>query len=107
MAEFKSHAFESDFGYEYEDTGCEIADKCTTCPLPICKHDDKNWFVRYKVYAKKRDALHLLNERTLNYEVIAEKSGFSVKNMRELEKKLQDKLIDLDTVDLFYEALYK
>ena len=96
-----------DFIYDYEDTGCEISDKCVMCPLPMCKHDDRNWFVRYKLYAKKRDALHLLKNRNLPYNVIAKQTGGTPTNMRELEKKLENKSIDLDIVDLFYEALYK
>ena len=34
---------------EYEDTGCEAADKCIECPLPQCRYDDDSWFYRYKI----------------------------------------------------------
>ena len=35
-----------DFIYDYEDTGCEISDKCVMCPLPMCKHDDRNCMLK-------------------------------------------------------------
>lgn len=107
MGIVKSDKVGTEYLYEYKDEGCEVSEVCVECPLPKCKHDDKNWFVRYKIYAKKRDVLHLLKEGKTSYEALADKSGNSVSTMRILQQKIYNKEIDLSTVDMFYKALYK
>lgn len=34
--------------YLYEDTGCEAAEQCLSCPLPRCKYDDPSGMKRWR-----------------------------------------------------------
>ena len=30
-----------------EDVGCSESPTCLACPLPICKFDDKEWYIKF------------------------------------------------------------
>ena len=32
------------------DTGCSVSESCLACFLPICRHDDRGWFTRWRIW---------------------------------------------------------
>ena len=55
----------------YEDTGCEVADRCLDCPLPRCKHDDMAWFSRYRRMAHDFRIVQTIEAENLSVEQAA------------------------------------
>tara|TARA_R100001082_G_scaffold83813_2_gene50523 strand:+ start:558 stop:890 length:333 start_codon:yes stop_codon:yes gene_type:complete len=86
----------------YEDTGCEISDLCTTCPLPQCKHDDAIWYRRYKKLADHRNLFKDLQTSLINYSKLAKKYKCTPETVKRLHKQLLQKNIDLNTVEIIY-----
>lgn len=89
----------------YEDTGCEMSDKCVECPLPKCKHDDANWYRRYRRYANQYNMLVDLQQFNVDYEKFSLKFKFRESTIKKLHIKVLCGEIDLDLVKFMYSKL--
>ena len=56
--------------YVYTDTGCEVSEKCIKCPLPICKHDDKSWFIKQKSISQNQKLIEAIQSIQNEFEKI-------------------------------------
>ena len=92
---------------EYEDTGCEISKKCVECPLPQCKHDDANWYRRYRRYAEKYVLLLDLQVPNVDYEKAAQRFKFTEATVRKLHMQVLCGEIDLELVKFMYHKLVR
>ena len=92
---------------EYRDTGCEISDLCTSCPLPQCKHDDANWYRRYKKLAKQHFLLKKLTVPVVNYSVLAEHHHCRVETVKRLHEQVLANNINLKVIEVLHNTLNK
>ena len=90
---------------EYEDTGCEISDKCVECPLPQCKHDDAVWYRRYKQLAKQYDLLEKLTVPFVDYQVLSMEYTCTIETIKRLHKQVLTNSINLPVTKLLFEKL--
>ena len=88
---------------EYEDTGCEMSDKCISCPLPQCKHDDANWYRRHRKLAKQKFLLQLLTVPFVDYNTLAKQHNCKAETVKRLHAQMQAQNIELDLIDIFFE----
>jgi len=88
---------------DWKDTGCEIADACLTCPLPVCKHDDPAWFAKYKQAAKYRIIFYLLRISSTTEDVnrLAEHYNFTTRTIFRIKSRLGKDDLEQRWVDLF------
>ena len=63
--------------YHYEDTGCEVSDSCLDCPLPQCRYDDPEWYVRNRRLAKDFRLAYVMRQERLTVEETAERFGIT------------------------------
>ena len=59
--------------YYYEDNGCEVAATCLQCPLPRCKHDDMEWYIRHRRLASDLRMATIIREEGLSIDEAAER----------------------------------
>ena len=90
---------------EYEDTGCEISEKCVECPLPKCKHDDANWYRQYRRYAHQYPMLVMLQQPFVNYASLSKKFKIRAVTVKLIHKKVLNEEIDFDVVKILYNKL--
>ncbi|MEX2599297.1 MAG: hypothetical protein WD533_06540 [Dehalococcoidia bacterium] len=70
--------------------GCDVAPACLDCPLPVCKHDDKDWYIRWKSNRRYRRIVE--DVRGLGPHEAARRLGISertVHRAREWERKAE------------------
>ena len=89
---------------EYEDTGCEISEKCVECPLPQCKHDDAVWYRRYKQLSKQYHLLQQLNTPFVDYEKLALKYVCTIETVKRLHHQVLTDNINLEWIEIFFET---
>jgi hypothetical protein len=90
---------------EYRDTGCEMSSLCTDCPLPQCKHDDANWYRRYRKLAKQHYLLQKLTVPFVNYKTLAEQHKCNTETVKRLHNQVLTKNINLDVIEIFFKKL--
>jgi len=102
------------FGYgEWVDTGCVVSDACLRCPLPICKHDDKEWFNKYVKLSKHRHAIMELKDGLNNGNMtqfmhdLSEKYKATTRTMWRLKRRIEDEDLDFEMIELFYRRIHK
>lgn len=64
----------------YRDDGCDVANSCLLCPLPVCKFDDPGWLQRENRRDRDTEVLRLRREG-LSVSEIAERFGVSTRTV--------------------------
>ena len=95
----------------WADTGCAVSTSCLQCPLPLCKHDDPEWYTAYAEIARHKpliDELRGVNKHSITKRVesIAKKYQISSRTVFRLKKKVLLGNYNFDMIDLFYSKLY-
>ena len=92
---------------DYEDTGCEISDKCVECPLPKCKHDDSNWYRRYRRYSHQYPMLLMLQQPFVNYESLSKKFKLREVTVKLIHQKVLNNEVDFEVAKNINHKLVK
>ena len=74
----------------YEDTGCQAAPKCLTCPLPQCRLDDPAGYQRWRRQQKDRGRIATMNQENLTVEQAAERFGITVRTMFRIKRRVRE-----------------
>ena len=51
---------------KYPDLGCDVSPSCFTCPLPACKYDDHQAYLRWVLAQKWAPVQAMLETRTVS-----------------------------------------
>ena len=97
--------------YVYTDTGCEVSEKCIKCPFPICKHDDKSWFIKQKSISQNQKLIEAIRSnvefpKVTNY-YIAEKFNVSLGLVSKYSSLVKNGQIDYELMDIFSTFIHK
>ena len=73
----KRKDYEIDLGAAHlQDRGCEIARRCTECPLPECRFDNPGMYRRYKRVRENEEMIQaVLQERLTNAQAARKYGG--------------------------------
>ena len=61
----------------YRDEGCELADSCLNCPLPICIHDQPGGSKRWLKRQRDREMARLFTTEGKGIKELAQSFGVS------------------------------
>ena len=76
--------------YHYEDTGCEASDSCLDCPLPICRYDDPEWYLRHRRMVKDFKIVQIIEREHLTVEEAAERYGITVRTVFRIMQRCRE-----------------
>ena len=86
--------------YHYEDTGCEVAPSCLSCPLPRCKYDDPVWFQRHRRMAQDLKIWATMRSEGLTVEAAAERFSVTVRTVFRIMRRCRDAASELESVQV-------
>jgi hypothetical protein len=78
----------------YRDDGCDVADSCLDCPLPVCKFDAPGWLQRASRYERDMDVVNMRVRDGLSVEEIAERVELSGRTIHRILQSERDGSLD-------------
>ena len=86
--------------YHYEDTGCEVAPSCLSCPLPQCKYDDPVWFQRHRRLARDLKVWSTMQSERLTADEAAQRFSVTVRTIFRITHRCRDAIMEADGEEL-------
>lgn len=86
--------------YHYEDTGCEVAPSCLSCPLPRCKYDDPVWFQRHRRMSRDLKVWSTMQSESLTVEAAADRFSVTVRTVFRIMRRCRDEATELNSTEV-------
>ena len=86
--------------YYYEDNGCEVAATCLQCPLPRCKHDDMEWYIRHRRLASDLRMATIIREEGLSIAEAAERFAITTRTVFRVLRRCRNAMRELSPAEI-------